>query len=251
LGTETTGQLSLTDAELDRVTAGTLVIGRSDVASSAITVSSALTLDANTTLNAGSGNILLPGTVSNFGAGAFSLTPITSGAGLTTISGANTNTTTVVTTGVVQINNTTASTTNFAVSGGTLKGTGSIGNLTGTGAGIIAPGNSPGLVTTTNLSLTSTNTLQIEINNVSPPVAGTDYDQIVVSSGGTVALVVQLCLFQPPLREAQARFSPLLITKAPVLFLAFSAAWLRGQSSQPMARIIKFPMSAAQATMLL
>ena len=218
LGTETTGQLSLTDAELDRVTAGTLVIGRSGVNPGVITVSNALTLPstvsalqligptgitlnnnvtttgsqtytgavtlgASSTLNAGSGNILLPGTVSNFGAGAFSLTPITSGAGLTTISGPNTNTTTNVTTGVVQINNTTASTTNFAVSGGTLKGTGSIGNLTGTGTGIIAPGNSPGLVTTTNLSLSSTNTLQIEINYVSPPVAGIDYDQIVVSSG--------------------------------------------------------------------
>jgi IPT/TIG domain/FG-GAP-like repeat len=297
LGTETTGQLSLTDTELDRVTAGTLVIGRSGVNPGVITVSNALTLPsavsalqligpagitlnnnvtttgsqtytgavtlgttavtltgttpsfsstvtgagndlilnfsgvttivggnftgiknlitgnggstalsgilittgnqtfndtvtlgANTTLNAGSGNILLPGTVSNFGAGTFSLTPITSGAGLTTISGPNTNTTTNVTTGVVQINNTTASTTNFAVSGGTLIGTGSIGNLTGTGTGIIAPGNSPGLVTTTNLSLSPGNTLQIEINNVSPPVAGTNYDQIVVSSGGTVAL---------------------------------------------------------------
>ena len=223
LGTETAGQLSLTDAELDRVTAGMLVIGRSDINPGVITVSNALTLPstvsalqligpagitlnnnvtttgsqtytgavtlgANSTLNAGNGNILLPGTVSNSGAGTFSLTPITSGAGLTTISGANTNTTTNVTTGIVKINNSTASTTNFAVSGGTLKGTGSIGNLTGTGTGIIAPGNSPGLVTTTNLSLSSGNTLQIEINNVSPPVAGTDYDQIVVSSGGTVAL---------------------------------------------------------------
>ena len=163
-------------------------------------VDTGVILGANTILNAGMGSINLPGTVSNFGAGAFSLTPITSGAGLTTISGPNTNTTTNVTTGVVQINNTTASTTNFAVSGGTLKGTGSIGNLTGTGTGIIAPGNSPGLVTTTNLSLTSTNTLQIEINNVSPPVAGTDYDQIVVSSGGTVALGLSLIHISEPTR---------------------------------------------------
>ena len=149
----------------------------------------AVSLTANSTLNAGSGNILLPGTISNFGAGTFSLTPITSGAGLTTISGANTNTTTFVTTGVVKINNTTASTTNFDVSGGTLKGTGSIGNLTGTGTGIIAPGNSPGQVTTTNLNLSSGNTLQIEIQGASAsPSAGTDYDQIVVSSGGTVIL---------------------------------------------------------------
>ena len=146
---------------------------------------SPIVLTANVDINAGTANINLPDSIS----GSFSLTPITSAPGVTTISGANTNTTTNVTTGVVQINNSTPQTTNFVVSGGTLKGTGAIGNLTATGTGIIAPGNSPGQVTTTNLSLSSTNTLQIEITGASAtPVAGTDYDQIVVSSGGTVTL---------------------------------------------------------------
>jgi hypothetical protein len=146
---------------------------------------SPIVLTANVDINAGTGDINLPDAIS----GSFSLTPITSAPGITTISGVNTNTTTNVTTGVVQINNSTPQTTNFVVSGGTLKGTGAIGNLTATGTGIIAPGNSPGRVTTTNLSLSSTNTLQIEITGASAtPVAGTDYDQIVVSSGGTVTL---------------------------------------------------------------
>ena len=113
------------------------------------------------------------------------MTPITSSPGSTTISRANTNTTTNVTTGVVQISNTQS--TNYVVSGGTLKGTGTIRTLTATG-GIIAPGNSAGKITTTSLDLSSGNTLQIEINNVSSPVAGTDYDQIVVSSPGSVNL---------------------------------------------------------------
>ncbi|NBR07871.1 MAG: VCBS repeat-containing protein, partial [Planctomycetes bacterium] len=138
-------------------------------------------LATNTTLNAGTGNIYLDGTVS----GAFSLTPITATPGLTVISGPNTNTTTNVTTGVVQINNSLPQITNYAVSGGTLKGTGAIGNLTGTGNGIIAPGNSPGQVTTTSLSLSPTNTLQIELAGTIP---GTQYDQIVVGSSGTVTL---------------------------------------------------------------
>jgi hypothetical protein len=138
-------------------------------------------LGTNTTLNAGTGSISLNGLVS----GAFSLTPITSSPGLTTITGANTNTTTNVTTGVVQINNSLPQTTNYSVSGGTLKGNGSIGNLTGTGTGIIAPGNSPGQVTTTSLSLSPTNTLDIELAGTTP---GTQYDQIVVSLGGTVTL---------------------------------------------------------------
>ena len=142
-------------------------------------------LGTNTTLNAGTGNINLDGVVS----GAFSLTPTTAAPGITRISGANTNSTTNVTNGVVQINNSIPQTTNYVVSGGTLKGTGSIGNLTGTGNGIIAPGNSPGQVTSTNLSLSSTNSLQIEITGSnSNPVAGTDYDQLVVSSGGSVIL---------------------------------------------------------------
>jgi hypothetical protein len=146
---------------------------------------SPIVLTSNVDINAGTANINLPGAIS----GSFSLTPITSAPGVTTISGANTNTTTNVTTGVVQINNSSPQTTNFVVSGGTLKGTGAIGNLTATGTGIIAPGNSPGQVTTTNLSLSSTNTLQIEIIGAnSSPVAGTDYDQIVIGSGGTVIL---------------------------------------------------------------
>jgi CSLREA domain-containing protein len=144
---------------------------------------SPIILTSNIDLNAGTGSINLPNMIS----GNFSLTPITANPGLTTISGANTNTTTNVTTGVVQISNTQS--TNYVVSGGTLKGTGAIGSLTATGTGIIAPGNSPGKVTSTSLSLSSTNTLQIEIQGASStPVSGTDYDQIVVSSSGTVNL---------------------------------------------------------------
>ncbi|NBY00613.1 MAG: hypothetical protein EBQ87_01315 [Planctomycetes bacterium] len=146
---------------------------------------SPIILTSNIDLNAGTGFINLPNLIS----GNFSLTPITASPGLTTISGANTNTTTYVTTGVVQINNTTPQSTNYVVSGGTLKGTGAIRNLTATGTGVISPGNSPGKVTTTSLSLSPTNTLQIEIIGAnSTPVAGTDYDQIVVSSGGSVTL---------------------------------------------------------------
>jgi len=145
----------------------------------------ALVLGADTTLDAGSGNISLPALVS----GSSSLTTITVGAGVTTIAGANTNTTTNVTTGVVLISNSSASITNFAVSGGTLNGTGSIGTLTGSGTGIIAPGitGTPGKITTTGFSLGSGNALAIDITNATPN-AGITYDQIVVATGGSVTL---------------------------------------------------------------
>jgi FG-GAP-like repeat len=222
LGTETTGQLSLTDTELDRVTAGTLVIGRSGVNPGVITVSNALTLPstvsalqligpagitlnnnvtttgsqtytgavtlgANTTLNAGSGNILLPGTISNFGAGTFSLTPITSGAGLTTISGVNT-AEVKLTSGVVTIANPSDQTGGYRVSGGTLQG-GSMAKVgyinTDTGPSNLAPGiNGPGMMHTNFLFLSSGNTVQIDLQGTT---AVTGYDQIVVCVPGNNA----------------------------------------------------------------
>src|SRR5262249_49104541 len=52
LGSEVAGSLSLTEAELDRITAGTLVIGRNDAtASGAITVSAANLGPNNVTAN--------------------------------------------------------------------------------------------------------------------------------------------------------------------------------------------------------
>ncbi len=56
LGTNVVGSLSLTDAELDRITAGTLVVGRNDAtAAGTITVSANLTLTTNLTLVTGAG----------------------------------------------------------------------------------------------------------------------------------------------------------------------------------------------------
>ena len=63
LGTETTGQLSLTDGELDRITAGTLRIGRNDATpAGAINVSSSID-----TLNTGVLHLITGSTVSGAG----------------------------------------------------------------------------------------------------------------------------------------------------------------------------------------
>jgi hypothetical protein len=145
------------------------------------TFNDAVTLAADTTLDAGTASIVLAGVVS----GGFSLTPLTSGAGTTTLSGANTNTTTNVTRGVVILANTTPQTSAFLVSGGSLRGTGTIGTLTVTGTGSVAPGTSPGTIGTSSLSLASGTTLQIGIAGTT---AGSGYDQLVVASGGAVNL---------------------------------------------------------------
>jgi hypothetical protein len=161
--------------------AGSTTLSGSLTTSGTQTFNDAVTLAADTTLDAGTASIVLAGVVS----GGFSLTPLTSGAGTTTLSGANTNTTTNVTRGVVILANTTPQTSTFLVSGGSLRGTGTIGTLTVTGTGSVAPGTSPGTIGTSSLSLAAGTTLQMQIAG---NTAGSGYDQLVVGSGGAVDL---------------------------------------------------------------
>jgi hypothetical protein len=87
-------------------------------------------------------------------------------AGTTTVNGTLTNT------GTVQIN------------GGTLKGSGTISGTTSVAGGNVAPGTSPGILNTGNISFNSSSTFTVEVNGTT--TAGTDYDQLNVT--GTVSL---------------------------------------------------------------
>ena len=184
-GTSTTGAVTLDATAVNINGAGIINTTAGNVTITGTTITTVAAITTTT------GNILHTGATTLTG---FSTLTTTGGniAFVGTISGGST--LVLQTTGVVEINNSSASTTNISISAGTLTGTGSIGNLTGSGKGIIAPGifasgTSPGKFTTTSLSLSSGNTLQMELTgSSSTPVAGTDYDQIVVSSGGTVAL---------------------------------------------------------------
>lgn len=72
------------------------------------------------------------------------------------------------------------------INGGVLGGTGTVGSITGGTGGSIAPGNpstGPGILTNSNLSLTSFNSFNIQLNGT---IAGTDYDRLIVA--GTVTL---------------------------------------------------------------
>ncbi|MFL5327468.1 MAG: M36 family metallopeptidase [Gemmataceae bacterium] len=66
---------------------------------------------------------------------------------------------------------------------GTLGGSGSVGTTTVTGTGKVAPGNSPGQLTTGNIAFNSGSVFSVELNG---PNVGSDYDQLVVN--GTVNL---------------------------------------------------------------
>ena len=106
---------------------------------------------------------------------------VRTGNGSTTLSGPNTYTgNTTLYSGKLIVLADQAS--NYTVSGGTLGGTGKVGTLTST-IGNIAPGTSPGKLTSGNFSLTGPAAFLIDIQGTVP---GTSYDQMVVN--GTVNL---------------------------------------------------------------
>ena len=242
LGTNTGGSLSLTDAELDRVTAGGFAIG--DANSGAMTLSADITLSTILVLQ------LTTGANNNIAFGAFSLSTgsigvslISSGTGAITTGD---NTGTDLTAGLVSLaagSGGIASTTNFlrlaattvvasttsnaainlaelnsvtigtgdlnagtgtttlgggtfltglgrdilgpvtVASGATLGGTGTVsGTITTQSGGTVAPGNSPGILNSGNVTLVSGSNFNVEVNGST--TAGTDYDQLNVT--GTV-----------------------------------------------------------------
>ena len=78
--------------------------------------------------------------------------------------------------------------------GATLGGNGTIaGSVSIASGGTLAPGNSPGIISTGNFSLASGANLSMEINGTSAPVAGSNYDQVHVTTG-TVTLGGNLTL---------------------------------------------------------
>lgn len=122
-------------------------------------------------------NLNLTGSLAMSGAGDFDVTGAGTGAGTLTKSGP----------GTLTINGSIAGST--TVNGGILQGSGSFNGLT-VAAATIAPGNSPGVMTTTTLTAGSTSIFEFEIGSGLTPgaaLAGTHYDQLVVT-GNTLNL---------------------------------------------------------------
>ncbi len=168
---------------------------------SALTVNGSALFQASSTIGslAGGGNVFMNGsnaltaggdnTSTTFSGmyqnsgGAAALTK--TGTGTLTLSGANTYTgATTVNAGALRVNGSTAAGSAVTVAnGGTLGGTGTVGAVTVNSGGTLAPGNSPGIINTGNLTLSSSSTLAIELNGTT---AGPQYDQVNVT--GTVDL---------------------------------------------------------------
>ncbi|MFL5327469.1 MAG: beta strand repeat-containing protein [Gemmataceae bacterium] len=180
-----------------------LTLGTSANRFSTISFAGAITLTGSSQLDAYSyGGILLGGTVkSNTGAitltstGAITQTAGTvetsgtltlaavSGQMATFVSSGNKAASLVIPVGVACLVNGSFDSSGAVQVNGTLGGSGSVGTTTVTGTGKIAPGNSPGQLTTGHIAFNSGSVFGVEWNG---PNVGSDYDQLVVN--GTVNL---------------------------------------------------------------
>lgn len=116
------------------------------------------------------------------------------GAGAVNLTGAHTYTgPTLINGGGLSVNGSLASTSVTVGSGAFLGGSGTItGDVVVQSGGILAPGNSPGLLTVGSLALNSGSITQMEIHGAT--TAGADYDQIRVTGEATLDGTLELIL---------------------------------------------------------
>ena len=156
------------------VTAGSLV-GTTTSLQGAITNNAAVTFDQSTS-----------GTYAGVMSGNGSLTKL--GAGAVTLTGANTYSgATTVSAGTLLVNGSLANSAVTVGNGGTLGGSGSLGALvTVQSGGTLSPGNSPGQLFLSAIRLEGGSMTLMEVlgNGANAGVAGTNYDQLQVSTSG-------------------------------------------------------------------
>ncbi|MDP1580415.1 MAG: autotransporter-associated beta strand repeat-containing protein [Candidatus Didemnitutus sp.] len=164
--------------DLQVVTDATYSLGNADRAVAALSGAGNVSLGSQTLTVGSAANSTFSGAIAGSGA----LNKV--GGGVLTLSGTNTYTgATTVSAGMLIINGSTASGSAVTVaSGGTLSGSGTVGGATTVqSGGILAPGNSPGLMTFSDgLTLDNGSITNFEINGTT---RGTTYDAINLTSG--------------------------------------------------------------------
>ena len=151
---------------------GTLQIGRGGATGTLDTdlLNNGHLIFTRTTASTYSGSISGSGMLTKNGSGTLTLSETNSYSGATTIN-----------TGTLAVNGSIASSTATIANGGTLAGSGTVGNTIISSGGRIAPGNSPGILDTGDLTLEGGGGYNWEITSVSG-TPGTDWD--LIRSGG-------------------------------------------------------------------
>jgi fibronectin-binding autotransporter adhesin len=117
------------------------------------------------TLNIASGTNTFGGTLGGAGTNENNLALTKNGAGKLTLTGTNTYTgVTTVSTGSLIVNGSIASTSVVVAADATLGGSGSLGSATLSGAGMVGPGNSPGVLTASTVDVTGGLDFSFEFN---------------------------------------------------------------------------------------
>ncbi|MBJ7285773.1 MAG: autotransporter-associated beta strand repeat-containing protein [Akkermansiaceae bacterium] len=155
-----------------------------------VTSTAAATLDIN--VAEGATSSYGAGTAANSGAitGAISLKK--SGLGTQTLGDTNTYSgATTVDAGKLVINGSISTSTTTVNSTGTLAGSGTVGAVTVKDGGFIAPGNSPGILNTGNITLEAGSSLGIEIDGAT---VGTQYDRLNVTGSVSLAGLLSMTM---------------------------------------------------------
>jgi len=128
------------------------------------------------------------GTLTKAGAGKLILSATNTYSGMTTVNA-----------GSLMVNGSiSASSLTTVNSGGTLGGSGTVGAVAVYGTGIVAPGNSPGIMTVNGNYSQTAGTLSMELNGT---VAGTDYDQLNVSGSVTLGGALSAAVGYTPVND--------------------------------------------------
>jgi autotransporter-associated beta strand protein len=144
-------------------------------------------LEGDGNVNLGSGNLSLDQAADTIFTGIIGGTGglAKSGAGRLTLSGAHTFTgATSVTAGELRLNGSAANSA-FTVTGGRLSGSGTLGQLTLGNGGILAPGNSPGTLSTGETIWESGGAFEWEVNDAAG-IVSTNWDLLNVTGGLTI-----------------------------------------------------------------
>jgi len=128
------------------------------------------------------------GTLTKAGAGKLILSATNTYSGMTTVNA-----------GSLMVNGSiSASSLTTVNSGGTLGGSGTVGAVAVYGTGIVAPGNSSGIMTVNGNYSQTAGTLSMELNGT---VAGTDYDQLNVSGSVTLGGALSAAVGYTPVND--------------------------------------------------